>query len=106
FVFSSRRRHTIFSRDWSSDVCSSDLGDVSETDGGAEGARQRPKVRDVALIVGVVELAPDDVDGMPHATYADEAVEEREEHPARRDRKRVVKGKRAARVCDQLLTRH
>src|SRR5690606_8905524 len=31
--FSSRRRHTSFSRDWSSDVCSSDLaGDVSEID--------------------------------------------------------------------------
>src|SRR5690606_39809957 len=28
FFFSSRRRHTRFSRDWSSDVCSSDLGDV------------------------------------------------------------------------------
>src|SRR5690606_40727366 len=27
FFFSSRRRHTRFSRDWSSDVCSSDLGD-------------------------------------------------------------------------------
>src|SRR5690606_6782050 len=26
FFFSSRRRHTIFSRDWSSGVCSSDLG--------------------------------------------------------------------------------
>src|SRR6266511_4502609 len=26
FLFSSRRRHTRFSRDWSSDVCSSDLG--------------------------------------------------------------------------------
>src|SRR5690606_23608589 len=26
FCFSSRRRHTRFSRDWSSDVCSSDLG--------------------------------------------------------------------------------
>src|SRR5690606_40696886 len=26
--FSSRRRHTIFSRDWSSDVCSSDLFDI------------------------------------------------------------------------------
>src|SRR5690606_40681162 len=26
----SRRRHTRFSRDWSSDVCSSDLGVVSE----------------------------------------------------------------------------
>src|SRR5690606_41161912 len=25
FFFSSRRRHTTFSRDWSSDVCSSDL---------------------------------------------------------------------------------
>src|SRR5436309_12292288 len=25
FCFSSRRRHTTFSRDWSSDVCSSDL---------------------------------------------------------------------------------
>src|SRR5690606_40224903 len=28
FFFSSRRRHTRFSRDWSSDVCSSDLGVV------------------------------------------------------------------------------
>src|SRR5436309_10984487 len=27
FFFSSRRRHTSFSRDWSSDVCSSDLYD-------------------------------------------------------------------------------
>src|SRR2546430_11748530 len=26
FLFSSRRRHTIFDCDWSSDVCSSDLG--------------------------------------------------------------------------------
>src|SRR5690606_40725235 len=29
--FSSRRRHTRFSRDWSSDVCSSDLGDHNIT---------------------------------------------------------------------------
>src|SRR5690606_39506561 len=28
FYFSSRRRHTRFSRDWSSDVCSSDLADA------------------------------------------------------------------------------
>src|SRR5690606_40594160 len=28
FFFSSRRRHTRFSRDWSSDVCSSDLAAV------------------------------------------------------------------------------
>src|SRR5690606_40204507 len=30
FFFSSRRRHTRFSRDWSSDVCSSDLISVEE----------------------------------------------------------------------------
>src|SRR5690606_39526818 len=30
FFFSSRRRHTRFSRDWSSDVCSSDLLDYSK----------------------------------------------------------------------------
>src|SRR3712207_8376089 len=28
FFFSSRRRHTRYWRDWSSDVCSSDLGSV------------------------------------------------------------------------------
>src|SRR5690606_39654596 len=30
FFFSSRRRHTRFSRDWSSDVCSSDLKRIRE----------------------------------------------------------------------------
>src|SRR5690606_39861704 len=30
FFFSSRRRHTRFSRDWSSDVCSSDLDEVQD----------------------------------------------------------------------------
>src|SRR5690606_40522262 len=30
FFFSSRRRHTRFSRDWSSDVCSSDLRILQE----------------------------------------------------------------------------
>src|SRR5688500_20325089 len=31
FVFSSGRRHTILQGDWSSDVCSSDLADVHQT---------------------------------------------------------------------------
>src|SRR6266498_1788200 len=39
FFFSSRRRHTRCGRDWSSDVCSSDLGD-------RRGRRQRPPVPD------------------------------------------------------------
>src|SRR5690606_40362165 len=33
FFFSSRRRHTRFSRDWSSDVCSSDLDEDDNFDG-------------------------------------------------------------------------
>src|SRR5690606_31090377 len=33
FFFSSRRRHTRFSRDWSSDVCSSDLLDALVAEG-------------------------------------------------------------------------
>src|SRR6266498_4506329 len=33
FFFSSRRRHTRCGRDWSSDVCSSDLLSASEPDG-------------------------------------------------------------------------
>src|SRR5436305_5220395 len=39
FFFSSRRRHTRCGRDWSSDVCSSDLPTVggSENAGGADG---------------------------------------------------------------------
>src|SRR5215217_2616344 len=32
FFFSSRRRHTIYWRDWSSDVCSSDLVDFVSDD--------------------------------------------------------------------------
>src|SRR3712207_3439969 len=31
FFFSSRRRHTRYWRDWSSDVCSSDLGEAGAT---------------------------------------------------------------------------
>src|SRR5690606_24213182 len=37
--FSSRRRHTRFSRDWSSDVCSSDLGARPLQDPGARDLR-------------------------------------------------------------------
>src|SRR5882762_11548562 len=36
FFFSSRRRHTRFKCDWSSDVCSSDLGDVLQAEAGGQ----------------------------------------------------------------------
>src|SRR5690606_40615172 len=39
FFFSSRRRHTRFSRDWSSDVCSSDLAEPVRSQREAEGTR-------------------------------------------------------------------
>src|SRR2546421_11748497 len=46
FFFSSRRRHTRSDRDWSSDVCSSDLG----AGGGAEGSRGEHAVADGGLL--------------------------------------------------------
>src|SRR5207247_3853188 len=57
--FSSRRRHTISTRDWSSDVCSSDLGG-----GDAELERHRPHEQAQAL-------------AQPHA--------DRDDEPAQRD---------------------
>src|SRR5690606_20267589 len=47
FFFSSRRRHTRFSRDWSSDVCSSDLRIVSVL-----------AIAVVAMAVALVRSAP------------------------------------------------
>src|SRR3712207_230604 len=43
FVFSSRRRHTRYWRDWSSDVCSSDLLDL-QVEAAGERAQRRPVV--------------------------------------------------------------
>src|SRR5690554_7712396 len=51
FFFSSRRRHTRCGRDWSSDVCSSDLGNLADVvDAG--GDLQRLK-----LLLGQAHLA-------------------------------------------------
>src|SRR2546422_7159801 len=46
FFFSSRRRHTRCSRDWSSDVCSSDLG-PSASKPGSLASRRSSRPRDV-----------------------------------------------------------
>src|SRR5690606_39420847 len=45
--FSSRSRHTSFSRDWSSDVCSSDL----RCGGFLGGPVQRDRVKQIAVLV-------------------------------------------------------
>src|SRR2546430_13224335 len=44
FFFSSRRRHTRFDCDWSSDVCSSDLPAGMELEAGPQGAEKRDAV--------------------------------------------------------------
>src|SRR5690606_39974209 len=46
-LFASRRRHTSFSRDWSSDVCSSDLTAVASREGfrGTPGGNDEPAGR-------------------------------------------------------------
>src|SRR5690606_41372086 len=59
--FSSRRRHTIFSRDWSSDVCSSDLAccTLSRTmrDVNSESITPAPLASQVAAIRSAVTCA-------------------------------------------------
>src|SRR5690606_40974351 len=69
--FSSRRRHTRFSRDWSSDVCSSDLG------GGHGGGRPSAvRARQVLLDdpgdqrVGLVQLPAVDGGGEARLAFA------------------------------------
>src|SRR5438067_11154989 len=57
FFFSSRRRHTRSKRDWSSDVCSSDLAASAAP---AEGQRELRTLRAEALTE--VGLRPDPVD--------------------------------------------
>src|SRR5690606_39326607 len=62
FFFSSRRRHTRFSRDWSSDVCSSDLITLDRRHVLEQVAHRVPRVRQLAVVrilrrlAGVVQL--------------------------------------------------
>src|SRR5882762_11265994 len=64
FFFSSRRRHTRFKCDWSSDVCSSDLEELLPGGGAGEGG---------AVVEGAAEAAEVEqpfgsaVEGHPHA---------------------------------------
>src|SRR6266513_4054652 len=55
FFFSSRRRHTMSKRDWSSDVCSSDL---------RRAGRGRDVLREQQTVDAGVEA--EDVAGQPH----------------------------------------
>src|SRR5690606_40188862 len=89
FFFSSRRRHTRFSRDWSSDVCSSDLGPVDRgartldrvAQGLGDGRHLQGRAhreRIVLAVAGLTQLAIDGLDreprGRPASRVATHAV--------------------------------
>src|SRR5690606_32648847 len=56
FLFSRRRRHTRFSRDWSSDVCSSDLNDGTVKIASVDAASGRAARERIEMITAEVEV--------------------------------------------------
>src|SRR5690606_39982696 len=76
FFFSSRRRHTRFSRDWSSDVCSSDLEVTVFSDDPLDEAALREAVDEAGYEVASLEVQEDAL----AAQYAEQAAEKQEAH--------------------------
>src|SRR5207253_6292360 len=83
FFFSSRRRHTRWPRDWSSDVCSSDLLAASKP--GVEKVYALQAGREIRVIV-----APGDVDDDAAALLSHEIAREIEDQ-LRSEERRVGK---------------
>src|SRR5690606_40393844 len=89
FFFSSRRRHTRFSRDWSSDVCSSDLArelqqvlvSIHPSSDQLEAAEDEKGIEHVGLAVVSNELDLPIEIGLPHLVAA---------HPELRSEERRV----------------
>src|SRR6266513_6033416 len=76
FFFSSRRRHTRSKRDWSSDVCSSDLADLA-------GAARAPARRIDVARVGDLQRRVEEVEAFEEERPL--LREEDREAPVRRD---------------------
>src|SRR5690606_41115292 len=80
FFFSSRRRHTRFSRDWTSDVCSSDLDPVAVDPAGDAPLTVPADVRLFALRQATFHVAPlehHEMDDLVLLLEANERSEER-----------------------------
>src|SRR3712207_7388285 len=80
FFFSSRRRHTRYWRDWSSDVCSSDL-DTTDLDA----FRELERLREEGTLEEIVRVGVTSEEGPPEiATEADIVVKGVERSEERR----------------------
>src|SRR5215217_6589619 len=99
FFFSSRRRHTRYWRDWSSDVCSSDLADYATTDGGVWTDRARAGGHATRPAGGIDERDRRAPGGLaPHRAGApqEHLREDRRAQPPRPRRQGVLLALRAA----------
>src|SRR6266550_2437391 len=70
FFFSSRRRHTRCSRDWSSDVCSSDLIERLLGDGPEDPAGRAALLLNAGAAIYVAGLVASYADGVARAREA------------------------------------
>src|SRR3712207_7391421 len=79
FFFSSRRRHTRYWRDWSSDVCSSDLGRVTLAELEAEELRVQASGSARVTASGTAARVVVDASGSARIQLADLATRRRSE---------------------------
>src|SRR5690606_39731650 len=104
FFFSSRRRHTRFSRDWSSDVCSSDLG-WDRRGGYARGAWEIKEDQTARIHKGEMILPSRMAGAVRNALSDDDRSEERRVGKERRSRWRRRDGQKHRRWHETISTR-
>src|SRR6266496_4856397 len=98
FFFSSRRRHTRSLRDWSSDVCSSDLVEiVEETDPGDAGEEMHPAEQELHSGFGKERHRVPPVNGGPDGNLSDRLGKIRT--PQAESSRRPSRGGNTARRC-------
>src|SRR5690606_41207261 len=94
---SSRRRHTRFSRDWSSDVCSSDLGAnflIEKAPRATTNGQRQPERSAVSLDWGFEGTPEEEIEETPHE---EEEVRAEETEP-RRSRRQIGRASWRGRV--------
>src|SRR5699024_12071264 len=80
FFFSSRRRHTRSKRDWSSDVCSSDLGKTISGDGNAQITNAIFEKNDCAVYIEELDRSlPSYEYGITYSKFIDNTCDRSEE---------------------------